>query len=139
MASVTKEIIIEAEPAAVWAAIGDFIDGPVRMAPGFVTGSRPDGPDTRVVTFADGSVLRECLVAVDDDALRLAYAVVGGSLRPEHDNASMQVFPHGDGGSRFVWIHDVLPDALAPGIGAAMDHGLAVFAGTFGGHPARER
>jgi hypothetical protein len=48
MASVTRQILIEAAPATVWAAIGDFIEGPVRMAPGFVTDSRPDGPDTRV-------------------------------------------------------------------------------------------
>ncbi len=40
MASVQKEIIIDADPAAVWAIISDFSDGPIRMAPGFVTDSR---------------------------------------------------------------------------------------------------
>ncbi|MEU4317299.1 hypothetical protein AB0F85_02770 [Nocardia fluminea] len=39
----------------------------------------------------------------------------------------MQVFPHGEGHSRFVWIHDVQPDDLAVPMGAAMRHGLTIF------------
>ncbi|WP_043628465.1 SRPBCC family protein [Nonomuraea candida] len=127
MTSVHKEIIIDTEPAAVWAIIGDFAGGPVRMAPGFVTASRLDEPDLRVVTFADGTVLRERLIALDDELRRLVFSIVGGTMRPAHDNASMQVFPHGDGRSRFVWIHDVRPDDLAGPIGAGMEHGLSVF------------
>ncbi len=48
MASVQKEIIIDADPAAVWTIISDFTDGPIRMAPGFVTDSRLEEPDVRV-------------------------------------------------------------------------------------------
>lgn len=48
-------------------------------------------------------------------------------MQPAHDNASMQVFPHGEGHSRFVWIHDVQPDDLAVPMGAAMRHGLTIF------------
>jgi hypothetical protein len=127
MASVQKEIIIDAAPADVWAIIGDFTDGPVRMAPGLVTGSRLDEPDVRVVTFADGTVARERLVALDDETRRLVFSVVGGTMQPTHDNASMQVVPHGDGRSRFVWIHDVQPDDLTIPMGAVMDHGLRIF------------
>ncbi|ACZ91898.1 SRPBCC family protein [Streptosporangium roseum] len=127
MASVQKEIIIDADPADVWAIIGDFTDGPVRMAPGLVTDSRLDGPDIRVVTFADGTVARERLIALDDETRRLAFSVVGGTMQPTHDNASMQVAPHGDGRSRFVWIHDVQPDDLAIPMEAVMDHGLRIF------------
>jgi hypothetical protein len=54
------------------------------------------------------------------------YSIVGGSVTPTHNNASMQVFPH-ENGSRFVWIHDVLPDELAETFGASMEHGLQVF------------
>ncbi|WP_206061530.1 hypothetical protein [Nonomuraea basaltis] len=54
MATVQKEIILDADPAAVWAIISDFTDGPVRMALGFVTDSWVDEPGVRVVTFADG-------------------------------------------------------------------------------------
>ncbi|MER5317928.1 SRPBCC family protein [Streptosporangium roseum] len=127
MASVQKEIIIDADPADVWAIIGDFTDGPVRMAPGLVTDSRLDEPDVRVVTFADGTVARERLTALDEETRRLAFSVIGGTMQPTHDNASMQVAPHGDGRSRFVWIHDVQPDDLTIPMGAVMDHGLRIF------------
>lgn len=127
MASVHKEIIIDADPAAVWAIINDFTDGPVRMAPGFATDSRLDEPDVRVVTFADGTVVRERLIALDDQLRRLVYSVIGGTMQPAHDNASMQVVPHGDGRSRFVWIRDVRPDELTIPMAAGMDQGLNIF------------
>ncbi|MDL4775796.1 MULTISPECIES: SRPBCC family protein [Thermomonosporaceae] len=127
MASVQKEIIIDADPADVWAIIGDFTNGPVRMAPGFVTDSRLDEPDVRVVTFTDGTVARERLIALDDETRRLVFSIIGDTMQPTHDNASMQVFPHGDDRSRFVWIHDVQPDHLAIPMGGAMDHGLSIF------------
>ncbi|RVW07535.1 SRPBCC family protein [Prescottella agglutinans] len=127
MASVQKEIIIDADPAAVWAIISDFTDGPVRMAPGFVTDSRTEEPDVRVVTFADGTVARERLIAFDDELRRLVFSIIGDTMQPTHDNASMQVLPHGDGRSRFVWIHDVQPDELTIPMGAGMDEGLKIF------------
>lgn len=127
MASVQKEIIIDADPADVWAIISDFTNGPVRMAPGFVTDSRLDEPDVRVVTFANGTVVRERLIALDDELRRLVFSVIGGTMQPAHDNASMQVVPHGDGRSRFVWIHDLRPDDLITPMGAGMDQGLTIF------------
>ncbi|WP_458687581.1 SRPBCC family protein [Nocardia tengchongensis] len=127
MASVHKEIIIDADPAAVWAIIGDFADGPVRMAPGFVTGSRLDEPDVRVVTLADGTVARERLISLDNERRRLAFSIIGDTLQPTHDNASMQVLPHEDGRSRFVWIHDVQPAELTIQMGAVMDQGMSLF------------
>jgi hypothetical protein len=43
-----------------------------------------------------------------------------------HHNASAQVFPDGEGYSRFVWIADLLPHELASAVGAMMEQGLAV-------------
>jgi hypothetical protein len=131
MASVIRERVIDADADEVWTVISDFGTGPHRMAPGFVTGTEVEG-DTRVVTFGDGSVVRERLVAVDHEARRLAYAVVAGMDGLVHDNASMRVTPEGAGRCRFVWIHDALPDALAPGLAAAMEAGLRVMARTLG-------
>ena len=76
----------------------------------------------RVVTFGNGMVARELIVTIDDDARRLVWSVVGG--RMTHHNASAQVFTEGSG-SRFVWIADLLPDALAPAIAGMIDEGLA--------------
>ena len=122
MALLRTEISIAAAPADVWDVVGDFAAGPLRMAPGFVVGCSAEG-DRRVVTFADGVVVSERLVAVDERCI--TYSVVGGSVRPDRDLARMQVLPEGDG-CRFVWTHDILPDELGPGFQAAMDRGAEV-------------
>jgi Polyketide cyclase / dehydrase and lipid transport len=130
MASIRKEITIRSSAEEVWEVIGDFSAGPSRMAPGFVVDTRADG-DSRVVTFADGTVARERLVSIDHDTRRIVYTVVGESIRPDHDNASMQVVADGEAHCRLVWIHDVLPDDLATSLDAAMTHGLTVIEQTF--------
>jgi carbon monoxide dehydrogenase subunit G len=123
MASIHKEVRLEAEPADVWAAIRDVGAIHRRLAPGFVTDTRMDG-DARIVTFANGMVVRELIVDVDDAARRLAYAAVGG--RSTHHNASFQVFADGERGSRLVWVADVLPHEVAKPIGEMMEQGLRV-------------
>ena len=124
MASIHKEALIAAAPTEVWAAIRDVGAVHRRLAPGFVTDTRMDGDDARIVTFANGMVVRELIVDVDDAARRLAYAAVGG--RSTHHNASFQVFADGEHGSRLVWIADVLPHEVAKPIGEMMEQGLRV-------------
>jgi polyketide cyclase/dehydrase/lipid transport protein len=124
MAYLRTEISIAAAPAAVWGVIRDFAAGPQRMAPGFVVGCQTDA-DVRVVTFADGVVVHERLVALYDAERRIVYGVIGGSVHPDHDTAEMRVVAE-DGGCRLVWTHDVRPDELAPGFQAAMDRGAEV-------------
>ncbi len=126
MAFVEKETVIEVGAQRVWEVIGDFTDGPVRMAPGFVTASRLEKPDERVVTFVDGTVVHERLVEIDHQACRLVYSVVGGSMQPESDISIMQVVADGDDRSRFVWSHQVQPDGLAETIGGGMDRGMSL-------------
>jgi hypothetical protein len=130
MALLRTEISIAATPADVWDVIRDFGAGPSRMAPGFVVGCEADA-DLRVVTFADGTVVHERLVALDDGERRITYSVVGGSVRPDRDIAQMQVLPD-RGGCRFVWTRDLLPDELGPGFQAAMDRGAEVIRQTLG-------
>jgi hypothetical protein len=119
-----RDIDIDAPAARVWELISDFHTAPIRMAPGFVVDSTPDGPDVRTVTFADGLVARERLISSDEAIRRTVFSIIGGTVTPQHDNASMQVFDNETGGSHFVWVHDVLPDELAPKLAAAMEHGL---------------
>jgi len=122
MASIRKEIVIEASPKHVWDAVRDVGAVHERLAPGFVVDTRLEA-GARVVTFANGLVARELIVDVDDEARRLAWAVVG-SPRLTHHNASMQVFDDGDRGSRVVWIADLLPDEIAGTIAAMIEEGL---------------
>ena len=118
MATLRRQIALNAPVAAVWAALRDFGAVHTRVAPGFLTKLETDDTD-RIVTFFNGLVARERLVTADDEECRLVYAVVEG--RASHYNAAVQVFPEGDG-SRLVWTIDLLPNELAPAIGGMMDH-----------------
>jgi carbon monoxide dehydrogenase subunit G len=122
MASIRKDILIAAPPETVWAAIRDVGAVHERLAPGFVTDTRLDG-DARIVTFANGAVVRELLIDVDDAARRVAYAAVGGFST--HHNASMQVLAEPEG-SRLVWTTDLLPDEAAGPVGAMIEQGSEV-------------
>jgi carbon monoxide dehydrogenase subunit G len=107
MASIRKEISVDAPPDKVWAALRDFGAVHEQLVPGFVTDCRMDGED-RIVTFASGAVMREVLIDLDDDAKRLVWSIVDGPYR--HHNGAAQVFPEGGNGSRFVWTTDLLAD-----------------------------
>lgn len=113
MASIRREIRVGADPAAAWDAVRDFAHVHERVAAGFVTATRLDG-DARVVTFVSGAVARERLVDVDDHRRRLVYSVVDSPLGLTHHQASVEVHAGRDGGSRLLWISDVLPDQVAP-------------------------
>jgi len=134
MASIHKEVLIEAQSDAVWGAVRDVGAVHLRVAPGFLTGCRmddtPGAPRARIVSFANGLVARELIVDVDDTARRLVWAVVGG--RMTHHNASMQISAEGPRHTRVVWIADLLPDELAGPVGAMIEQGLAAMQTTLG-------
>jgi hypothetical protein len=123
MASIHKEIPIDARPDDVWAAVRDFGAVHRRLAPGFVIDARLDG-EARIVTFHNGTVARELMVDCDDARRRLVYAVI--SERVNHYNASVQVVADGEIRARMIWIVDVLPNDIAPYVAGQMD--LAVLA-----------
>ena len=120
MASLRKEVVIDASADAVWDAVRDHGQAHRRLVPGMLTDTRSE-PGARVVTFANGLVLRELIVSVDDAQRRFAYAAAGG--RTSHHHASIQVLTEGEGRCRVLWVTDFLPDELAPTIGALMDAG----------------
>ena len=134
MASLHKEIPINASPDHVWAAVRDF-GALQRLAPGFVRDVRRDG-EARIVTFANGNVAREVLVDCDEARRRLVYTVV--SERVTHCDASVQVLDgqmpgDSEARSRLVWIIDLLPDEIAPYIGGQMEQGALAMQRALGG------
>ena len=123
MASIHKDIPLNAHPDDVWAAVRDFGAVHRRLNPGFVIDCRLDG-NTRIVTFHNGMVAREEFVDCDEARRRLVYAIVS-SERVKHYNASVQVFADGESRSRIIWIVDVLPNEIAPYISGQMDLAVA--------------
>lgn len=119
MASIRKEIPLDARAEEVWDAVRDIGALHTRLVPGFVTDTKLE-PGARIVMFANGMVVRELIVDLDDQARRLVWSAVGGRL--SHHNASAQVFADGDK-SRLVWTADLLPDELAGDIRAMIEHG----------------
>jgi uncharacterized protein YndB with AHSA1/START domain len=127
MATIRKEVQIHASPQRVWDALRDVGALHTRLAPGFVVDTRLDG-NARIVTFGNGMVAREDIVAVDDATQRIVWAIIGQQF--QHYNGAAQVDAHSDGGTRFVWTVDLLPDELAPGVDAMMNEGVAVIKAT---------
>ena len=47
-------------------------------------------------------IAREYGWSPDDEARRIVYSMVGDTVRPEHDNAAMQIVPDGADRCRFI-------------------------------------
>lgn len=121
MAAIRKEIDIARSKAVVWDAIRDVGAIHRRLVPGFVVDCKLDG-ETRTVTFANGMVVRELIVAVDDEQCRHSWSARGEPLT--HHNASVQVFARGDDAAHVVWIADLLPDEAAETVAGMIQQGL---------------
>jgi hypothetical protein len=131
MASIRTETLIAARPDVVWDAIRDWGALHERLVPGFVVDTRLDDGD-RLVTFFDGTVVRERLITSDDDARRLVWSIVDGPYA--HHNGAAQALDAGDGRTRFVWSADLLPDAAAERTRAFMEQGTEVARRTLEGN-----
>ena len=131
MASIHKDIPIDADPDDVWAAVRDF--GNVH------SGWRRASCSTR------GSTARRASSPSPTARSRASYWSIatrrgGGwsmpiSERVKHYSASVQVLADGDT-SRLIWIVDVLPNDIAPYISGQMDQAALAMQKTLGRHAA---
>jgi len=122
MASIRKEIHIDAPPALVWGALRDVGALHSKLVPGFVTDTRMDG-DARIVTFGNGMVAREEILSIDDRRHRVAWAILDAPFK--HYSAAAWVEPEA-GGSHFVWTADLLPNELAGQVEEMMTAGIEI-------------
>ena len=120
MASIQREILMDAAPEQVWDAARDIGALHTRLVPGFVVDTQVE-EGARIVSFANGMVVRELIIDVDDAKRRIAWAAVGTAMT--HYNASFQVLEEA-GRARGVWIADLLPNEAAPAIAMMIDQGL---------------
>jgi len=134
MATIRKEIEVARDKAFVWDAIRDVGAIHKRLVRGFVLDCTLEG-DSRLVTFANGTTVRELIVSVDDDTSRHAWSARSPLFT--HHNASLQVFAEGDGKSRIVWIADLLPDQIANTVGDMVQQALKAMKQTLEGSAAK--
>src|SRR5258705_8724177 len=133
MATIHKEIAIEQSKESVWDAIRDVGAIHKRLVPGFVVDCKLEG-DSRIVTFANGMVVREVIVTVDDETCRHAWSARGQPLT--HHNASLQGFTEGVAKCRLVWIADLLPNEATDSVEKMVLQGLDAMKRTLEGNPA---
>lgn len=122
MASIRKEITTRASADQVWDALRDVGALHTRLVPGFVVETRLE-PGARIVTFGNGAVVREPIVAIDDEARRVVWT--SESDRLTHYNASAQVLTSENSGTRVVWIADLLPHDASEFVSQMMEQGMA--------------
>ncbi len=122
MASITRRLPLAVPADVAWSAVRD-VGSAHHLFGGVLIRCRLDG-DEREVTFADGTVVRELIVTVDDENRRLVYAVQD---RFRHHNAAMEVIAV-PAGSELVWITDVAPETAVPRVSQLMDAGLTAAA-----------
>jgi hypothetical protein len=123
MASLRKEIHIDTPVAVAWDALSDVGALHTRLVPGFVTDTRMDG-NARIVTFGNGMVAREEIVGIDAEHHRVSWAVLDAPFR--HYSGVAWVEPDTQGGTRFVWTADLLPDELSAQVEEMMAAGIRV-------------
>nr|AQQ75026.1 hypothetical protein [uncultured bacterium] len=122
MASIRREIVTPAAPEAVWDAIRDVGALHTRLVPGFVVDTRLEA-GARVVTFGNGMVVREPIVAIDEEARRVVWSAETPAF--SHYNGAVQVFAE-PSGSRVAWTADFLPDDAAATVAPMIEQGMAV-------------
>ena len=121
MATIRSSLDTTASPEGAWAAIRDVGALHRRLAPGFIADTKLEA-GARVVTFANGMVIREPIVTIDDEARRLVWSAEGG--RTTHYNAALEVSPNSGGGAVVVWTADFLPDEIKPQLAGLIDQGM---------------
>lgn len=106
MASIRRETVVDIGADQAWAALRTVAAAHELFAPVLTDGELHG--ETRRVRFANGMVVNERIVDVDEGMRRVAYSALDApGLRYHH--ASMQVVDEGSNQCRFVWITDFLP------------------------------
>jgi carbon monoxide dehydrogenase subunit G len=121
MATITRDITLDVSPENAWRRIADV--GAVNELIDFVGEVTLEG-DHRSCALGDGGTLEELIVSIDSDRRRLVYSIRQSPFEFEHHSASMQAVPDGDGRTRFVWVTDFKPDAVAAALEGVIDQAV---------------
>jgi Polyketide cyclase / dehydrase and lipid transport len=127
MATICVEVRVAVDAHSVWDAIRDVGNAHLRLFRGVLTSVELTN-DGRVVTFANGLVVNEPTVDINEEMRRYAWTSSGALTT--HYNSSLQVFEESGGGSRIVWTTDVLPNDVRAVVAGLMEAGAAAMEAT---------
>ena len=120
MASIHSEVVVEVGPEKAWLAVRRVGDAHELFARVLVD-AQLEG-DTRTARFANGMVVHERILDIDDARRRVAYTVTDGPGITYH-HASMEIVEAGPDRCLFVWITDFLPKEIADNLRPLIEHG----------------
>jgi hypothetical protein len=120
MASIQKSVEVEVGAAQAWAALRLVGNAHTLFAPVLVD-AQLEG-DTRTAHFANGMIVHERMLDIDEPTRRVAYTVLDGPGISYH-HASMQIVEAGPDRCRFVWITDFLPAEVGAAIAPLIEQG----------------
>ncbi len=106
MASIRREVVVRVPVDKAWASLRR-VELAHKLFAGVLVSGSIEG-DVRTVKFANGMVVRERIIDIDDVQKRIAYTVLDGLF--EHHSASMQIAPLDTSSCLFIWVSDFLPN-----------------------------
>jgi len=114
MAKIRNEVFINKTAHDVWGIVKKF--GENCAWSNMLSDSKLEG-DYRVCTLgenspAPGAILKEKLININDNLMRLEYSVTEAPFPVEFHNALIEVYPEAKG-STVTWTTNVIPDELA--------------------------
>jgi hypothetical protein len=121
MASLIESVEINVSASVAWHALRD-VGAAHKLFAGVLVDGSIEG-EYRTVVFADGMTVKERIVGIDDDNMRLAYTVLGEVF--EFHAASMQIVATGPASCIFLWWTDVLPEGATEMVASLMNQGGA--------------
>jgi hypothetical protein len=120
MPSIHSQVLLDVGIDTAWDEIRKVGEAHLLFTPVLVD-ARVHG-ETRTVRFANGSIVHERILDLDDDRRRVAYAATDVPGLTYH-HASMQVVDAGPGRCLFIWITDFLPADMRPTLAPLIEQG----------------
>ena len=120
MPSIHSQVLLDIGLDAAWDELRKVGDAHTLFSP-VLEDCRVHG-ETRTVRFANGMVVHERILEVDDERRRVSYAATDVPGMTYH-HASMQIADAGPGRCLFIWITDFLPAEMRDNIAPLVEQG----------------
>jgi hypothetical protein len=120
MPSIHSQVLLDVGLDVAWDEVRKVGEVHKLFAP-VLADSRVHG-ETRTVRFADGKIVHERILDLDDARRRVSYTATDVPGMTYH-HASMQIADAGPGRCLFIWITDYLPAEMGAAIAPLVEQG----------------